>query len=120
MRPSQIDSNGAGTIAEKNFKAKESIVLHIGWKCDKWIADNHNKIMKLFTDHVVNCHGDDVERTLGLGMRCINNHACGNDLLHKSPHNCVFRKVYKGNNNIKDDHTPFLFCATSDIKKDTE
>ena len=68
-RPSVIDTNRAGAFAENYFKAKDLIGLHIGWKCDKHIADNHTKSMKFFTYHVINFPGDDMERTLGLGIK---------------------------------------------------
>ena len=65
-RLSKIDINVDGVFLEKHFNAKDLIRLHTGWKCEKCIADNHNKSMKFFTDHAANCSGDDVERTLGL------------------------------------------------------
>ena len=61
--------------------------------------------MKFFTDHAVDCPGDDVERTLELAMKHINDCTCGNERLHKSPHDCLFHEVNESNNNSKYERT---------------
>ena len=99
--------------------------MYVGWKCDKYEADTQSKSMTCSSDHVVNCSGNTMEETLGLGVICVDDETCNCDQTHNaSVNNFHFQKVKAATEEDDDEdlgnRTESLVCASIDTHKDAE
>ena len=114
IRKSSIDPNGVSTFSERHFKKHDLIGVLLASKCDKHMEESHNKSVKDFNQHFVNCPGDKIERNIGLGMQCMNDRNFSSDKSDKNFHNCYF---YEQTCEVESemDQTIFLVHAKRDI-----
>ena len=112
-------------FAERIFKKRDLIGMHVGWKCDKNSANTYNKSIKCSSNNVVIFPGKDIKSRLGLGVIYINDKTCNCDQAQKpsinNSHFCKVKETTKEEDDEdSDDITESLAHASVNSYEDTE